>query len=396
VRSTRPQKRAEGANEEAARALPAQRREFEGSALISMEVAPMKMKVGVVGLGFIGAAHIEAIRRLGYAELVAACDVSKERGAELSIDNLYSDYRDLLNDPSINVIHNCTPNHVHYEINKMAIERGKHIFSEKPLSVTSGESQLLLDALKKSPVYNAVNFNYRAHENVRRMRENVLSGGIGVPYIVHGCYLQDWLLFNTDDNWRIDPSLGGVARALGDIGTHWCDLAQNIMNSRVTEVFADIVTFVPERGGKKVSSDDYAAVLLKFENGASGVFRVSQVSAGRKNFLDIEVNGSKRSLHWNVENCDKLWIGARDEENILCVRNSTSSKAGHAHITLPPGHAEGWSDGLRNNIAMFYGDIMEGKTGGGYATFKDGHDCMLIIDAIMKSGESKAWQKVLY
>jgi len=356
----------------------------------------MIKKAGVIGLGFIGTAHIEAIRRLGYIELAAVCDVSKERADELFAYNYYNDYKDLINNPEIDVIHNCTPNHMHYDINKMAIECGKHIFSEKPLSMNADESRSLLKSLENSSVCNGVNFNYRAHENVRRMRESIMAGSIGTPYIAHGAYLQDWLLFDTDDNWRVDPSLGGATRALADIGSHWCDMAQNIMDTRITEVFADIVTFVPERGGKKVYSDDYAAVLLKFENGARGVFRVSQVSAGRKNFLDIEINGSMHSLHWNLENCDKLWIGARNEDNILGVRNALNLKESDNHVSLPPGHTEGWADGLRNNIALFYGDIMEGKTGGGYATFQDGHNIMLVIEAMLKSHHSKSWQKVNY
>ena len=360
------------------------------------EVVDLRIKAGVVGLGFIGAAHVEAIRRLGYVDVVAVCDISKEQADLVQGSIYYSNYEDILNDPSIDVIHNCTPNHMHYEINKMAIENGKHIFSEKPLTMNTYESRMLLDALERTPVYNAVNFNYRAYENVRRMREYVTEGIIGEPYIVHGSYLQDWLLFETDNNWRVDTKFGGTTRALSDIGSHWCDLAQYVMNAKITEVFADIQTKVPIRGGQTVTTEDYAAVLLRFENGTSGVFRVSQVSAGRKNFLEIEINGSMQSLHWNQEECDKLWMGFRDRDNTLGIRNSVAHNKGIRHSSLPPGHAEGWSDGLRNNITSFYHDIGNEKVIGGYATFCDGHEIMLVVEAILDSVHSGSWKKVRY
>jgi len=365
-----------------------------------------RLRVGVIGLGFIGSVHVEAIRRLGYAEVYAVCDVDRERAAQLSIERCYENYTDIINDPSIDIIHNCTPNHLHYEINRMAIEKGKHVFSEKPLAMNAAESGALLKLLETHPVYNAVNHNYRMYHNVQKMIARVRNGKIGVPHLVHGSYLQDWLLYDTDYNWRLEPQYGGATRAVADIGSHWCDLAQMIVGSRIAEVFADLKTVIPVRkqivktpDGETVreipmQTEDFASVMLRFENGVSGVFYVSQVSAGRKNYLDIEVNGSKGSLHWNQENCDRLWHGRRDGENTYAIREAATNEVGLKLDSLPAGHAEGWSEGLRNNIALFYTDIINGTHEGGYATMRDGHEMMLVLEAILKSSQTEQWQKV--
>src|SRR5665647_202771 len=278
-----------------------------------------KIKAGIIGLGFAGEAHLEAIRRLGFVDVVAICENGKEyarrKADELYIDKAYGNFDDLINDPDIDVIHNCTPNNEHFEINKKIIKKGKHVFTEKPLALNSQESAELVELLCEHKVSNGINFNYRMFPQVQVIKEKIKSGEIGKPYLIHGSFLQDWLLYETDYNWRLDEKVGGKSRAIADIGSHWCDLSQNVLNSKITDVFADLATIIPIRKKPKavvetfktadrnsefedvaMNTEDYGAVMLKFENGTRGIFYVSQLSAGRKCCLNIEIDGSKSSL----------------------------------------------------------------------------------------------------
>ena len=289
-----------------------------------------KIKVGIIGTGFIGPTHIEAIRRLGFVEVVALAETSQEqaerKAAELGIPKAYGDYREMLSDSEIQVVHNCTPNHVHFAINKEIILAGKHVISEKPLAMNSEESAELLALAQKQGVVHGVNFNYRQHASVQNLRAKIANGDLGKVNLVHGSYLQDWLLYETDFNWRLAPEVGGKSRAVADIGSHWCDTVQFVTGKKIVEVFADLATVIPVR--KKaigsvatfstqstedveyedvsINTEDYASVLVRFEDGSRGVFTVSQVSAGRKNRLSFEINGSKSSVYWNQEEPEKL------------------------------------------------------------------------------------------
>lgn len=380
-----------------------------------------KLKAGVIGLGFAGKAHLEAIRRLGFVDVVAICENGKEfarkKADEVYVEKAYYNYDDLINDPDIDVIHNCTPNNEHFIINKKIIEKGKHVFTEKPLALNSQESAELVQLLYKHKVVNGVNFNYRMFPLVQVMKEKVKSGEIGNPYLVHGSFLQDWLLYETDYNWRLDEKVGGKSRAIADIGSHWCDLSQNVLNSKITEVFADLATIIPIRKKSKMAvetfktadsnsefedvpmtTEDYGAVMVKFANGTRGIFYVSQVSAGRKCCLSIEVDGSKTSLAWSQEECEKLWIGSREKPNCYTLKDpALLSDSTKAMASLPAGHSEGWADALKNNISSFYKSILNVQDDAGqcdFATIRDGHNIMLIVDAILESNEKKQWIKV--
>ncbi|WP_175638375.1 Gfo/Idh/MocA family protein [Metabacillus schmidteae] len=382
-----------------------------------------KIKVGIIGTGFIGPTHIEAIRRLGFVEVVALAETSQEqaetKAAELGIPLAYGDYREMLKNDEIQVVHNCTPNHVHFTINKDIILAGKHVVSEKPLAMNSEESGELLALAQTKGVVHGVNFNYRQHASVQNLQAMITNGDLGKVNLVHGSYLQDWLLYETDFNWRLAPEVGGKSRAVADIGSHWCDTVQYVTGKKIVEVFADLATVIPVR--KKATSgsntfsaasheeqdyedvaintEDYASVLVRFEDGSKGVFTVSQVSAGRKNRLSFEIDASKSSVFWNQEEPEKLWIGHRDKPNeILLADPSLFSAAAKSAIHHPGGHNEGWPDALKNMMQNFYTFIREGKSlktdKPNFATFEDGHLSMCITDAILESHKQQKWVKV--
>ncbi|MEA4965163.1 MAG: Gfo/Idh/MocA family oxidoreductase [Oscillospiraceae bacterium] len=378
-----------------------------------------KTKVGIIGMGFIGVSHIEAIRRIGSIELYAVADVNYElaqkKAAEYNIPKCYADMDELINDPEIQVVHNCTPNHLHLTINEKIIKAGKHVFSEKPLAKSAAESGRMVELLKRYPdTVAGVNFCYRMNPLIQDAKNRIASGEIGKPYLVHGSYLQDWLLFDTDYNWRIEPEYTGVSRCVGDIGSHWMDLAMTMVDSRITEVCANTVIALPVRKKpttqvetfavntnveyeeKKITTEDYAGVLIKFENGASGAFQCSEISAGHKCFIDIEVDGSKSSYQWQHETSDRMWKGNRDANNEQIMRNPNLMTAEARQYTyLAAGHPEGWNDAFKNNLTAFYGFIHAGKKLGrdkpDFATFEDGHYIMKLTEAIMKSGSEKRW-----
>ena len=267
-----------------------------------------RIGMGIVGAGFVGPHHVDAVRRLGYVDVVAVAgssQASAEKKAEaLGARKAYGSYEALLDDPDVQVVHNATPNYLHYPVNAAAIAKGKHVVSDKPLAMTAAEGKKLLDQATKAGIVHAVTFNYRGNPLVQQARHAIARGDIGKPHFLVGYYLQDWLLKDTDYSWRLEPDKGGASSALGDIGSHWCDLAQHVSGLRITHVLGDITTVVPKRkkpqGSREafaaadasqeldevdIKVEDLASVLLRFDNGAKGSFSVGQVCAGHKNDL---------------------------------------------------------------------------------------------------------------
>ncbi|WP_113627360.1 Gfo/Idh/MocA family protein [Pectobacterium peruviense] len=380
------------------------------------------IRVGIIGSGFIGPAHIEAIRRLGFVDVVAlaenSLDIAQQKARQLNIPHAYGSVADLLNHPGIDAIHNCTPNHLHAAINKQIIQAGKHVFSEKPLCMTSEEARELVALAEEKGVVHGVSFVYRQFSMVQQAASMIKHQEIGRLFAVHGGYLQDWMLHDTDYNWRVEPEYGGISRAVADIGSHWCDTVQFISGRKIVEVFADFAivhpirksnrngaaTFsssdtLPEYDDKPVKTEDYATVLLRFDDGSRGSFTVSQVSAGRKNRLTFEVNGSERSLAWDQETPQQLWIGHRDKPNqLLSDDPSLLNPEAAAAVHFPGGHIEGWPDAFKNMMVNFYTYLRDGKQPGvdpfTFATFYDGANIMFIIDAIVQSHQQQTWVKV--
>jgi len=366
-------------------------------------LAKTMIRMGLVGPGFIAAHHVDAVRRLGNVEVAAIAgsnvESAQSKAREWNVGRACGDYRELTSDPGIDVIHNTTPNHLHFDVSMAALLAGKHVVSDKPLAMDAEQCRQLHDAALRAGVAHVVTFNYRGNPLVQQARAMVAQGEVGKITFVHGQYLQDWL---TDENvysWRMDPRKGGASAALLDIGSHWCDLAEHVSGLKIASVLADLATVVPSRyrtsaSGKrqrvKMTSEDLASVLLRFDNGARGCLRVGQVLPGHKNDLQLEVNGRTASLRWLQERQNELWIGRHAQANAVLTKDPAMLAAGarrYAH--LPAGHQEGWSDAFFNLIADAYQWIAQGGAAGAkpaaLPTFADGYRSARLIEAMLRS-----------
>jgi len=383
-----------------------------------------KIKAAIIGAGFVGPHHIEAVRRLGSVEIIAIAGSSRAsaeaKAAQFNVPRAYGSYEELLNDNEIEVVHNCTPNNLHYPVTMAAIARGKHVIADKPLALNPNEARQMWQAAKEKEIVHAVTFNYRCNPLVQQARVMARRGDLGNLHFIHGRYLQDWLLNPTDYNWRLEKE-GGQSRAIADIGSHWCDLAAYITGTRIAEVLADYTTLYPTRqrprGSREtfaesrgaevyddypVDTEDFASVLLRFENGMRGTFSVSQVSAGHKNGLEIEVNGGKSSISWKQERPNELWLGNRSEANGLLLKDpGLLDKSIRHYAALPGGHGEAWADAFRNLMRNIYTFISEGCSMKrdadriDFPTFEDGYESNCVVDATTRSAKAGGvWTKV--
>jgi predicted dehydrogenase len=382
------------------------------------------INVGVIGSGFMGAAHVDALRRVPGVNVVAISSIDRPRAEELadsfSIPHVIDDWRELASRADVVAVHNCTPNNLHFEVNRALIEAGKHVLSEKPLTMTSAESSELVRAAKEKGVVTAINFNYRGYPLIQQAHGMVKRGELGDLHLVHGHYLQDWLLHDTDYNWRLESKISGASRAVADIGSHWFDLLQFITGAKIQRVFAHLFTVHPKRKkprqevetykGKElgapeeydeveIDTEDGGFVLVHFDNGVHGSLTVSQVSSGRKNRQWFEVDGSRSAISWNQEEPNSLWIGHRDQPNQTLIKDPSlldANARGYAHY--PGGHPEGYPDGPRNLFGNFYRYIRAGKKPGtdaeDFPTFRDGDWEVKVVEAVLKSNEQQAWVEV--
>ncbi len=376
-----------------------------------------QLRAGVIGTGFIGPVHIEALRRLG-VQVIALCEVAKSVQAAATkhgIPQAFSDYREMLRSPDVDVVHIAAPNRFHCEMSLAALQAGKHCVCEKPLAMNSMESAQILALEKGSGTVFAVNYNVRFYPAVLQLRKLVALGELGEIINVNGSYLQDWLFRDTDYNWRLLPQEGGKLRAVADIGTHWMDTVSFVLGAKITSVFADLATWHKTRqrptgemetfskatGGMSlisypVETEDFASVLLHFSNGARGNLSVSQVAAGRKNCIRLEIYGSKKSASWCSEEPEFLRLGNRDTANEVIVRATPAFGDGAAgFMDYPPGHVEGFPDTFKMLFRAVYGRIISGGKGEGlFATAEDGHGEVAVCEAILKSHQAKAWTPV--
>ena len=377
--------------------------------------------VGVIGTGFMGVAHTEALRRLGL-DVVGIVGSSPERArakaAIAPLPPVVDSVEELVSDPSVDAVHVTSPNHLHAEHVRAALAAGKHVVCEKPLGVSVAETAEVVALAEDAGVVNAVCFNLRFYAQNQNAAALVAAGAIGEPRFVTGRYHQDWLLLETDWNWRLDGDRQGGLRAVADIGSHWLDLARFLTGQQVVEVLADLHTFVVERNHpvgevetfgaagvaadvervrETMSSDDAAGLLLRFDGGGRGVCSVSQVSAGRKNTLEWELDGSTSALAWSSEDPENLWIGHRERANEIAAKDpSVMTPAGVAAAGYPVGHVEGYPDTFRALFAAVYRDVAAGgpSAAPGYPTFADGHDAMAVAEAVSASARSGTWCKV--
>ena len=390
-----------------------------------MPALPPDPGVAVIGTGFMGAAHTEALRRLGFTVRgIAGRTPESARAAadELSIGTAYPSVEALLADDSVTAVHVTSPNDVHAEQVEAALRAGKHVMCEKPLGVSSGDTARLLGLARSSGLAHATCFNIRYYPHNQNAAGMVREGRIGSPRFLTGGYHQDWLLLETDWNWRLVSDRQGTLRAVADIGSHWLDLMRFVSGVPVEAVMADLHTFVTERDRPRgevksfaaqsaapgdapvervrehMASDDAAGILLRFAGGARGVCSVSQVSAGRKNRIHWQVDGSESALSWTGEDPEYLWVGHRGRPNEVIQKDASLMSAPGARAAgYPAGHVEGYPDTFRALFAAFYADVADGGPSPDppYPTFADGHDAVLVCEAIAESARTGEWAQVV-
>jgi predicted dehydrogenase len=370
-----------------------------------------RLRAAVIGTGFVGPFHVDAVRRGGIGEVVVIAgsngDRTTARAEALGVERATTNLQEIFEDPTIDVVHVCTPNWSHVELATRALDAGKHVVVEKPLALGLDDARALAAKAGEKGRHGLVAFTYRGYPMVRRARQLVADGELGAIRLVHGAYLQDWLSEETDYNWRLDPR-AGTSRAVADIGSHWFDTAQFIAGHRVSAVLADLATFLPvrqkplvetaaftaaigEREPVEIGSEDAATILVRFEDGSRGAAVLSQVSPGRKNAFGLEIDGATASLAWQQERPEDLWIGTRTESRGL-VRQA--QPVAHGLPPLPAGHPEGWAEAMRDLLRDFYAAIADGRPPTGeqpYPTLEDGARAVALVDAVLESARTGRW-----
>ena len=377
------------------------------------------VRTAILGTGFMGRVHLEAVRRVESVEAAAIAgrnvEAARQLGAGFSISAIATDYREILRDPEIDAVHICTPNAQHFPMAKEAIEAGKHVLCEKPLATSVEEGEELVSLAAKKGVRNCVCHNLRYYPMVQQMRRMREAGDLGEILVVQGTYSQDWLLYDTDWNWRVETKAGGPSRCMADIGSHWFDMAEHVTGLRVTNLCADLQTFHATRKQPKhsvetfankllgpedyietaVDTEDFGAVIFRMGTRTRGSVTASQVSAGRKNRLSIEIYGTKSSVAWDQERPDELWSGHRDDGNQIFIKDPSLLKpAARTYADLPGGHSEGYDDTFKQVFRRFYASIRTSASAPEYPQFVDGLRQLRILDAVLESHRALRWTDV--
>jgi len=382
--------------------------------------AKKPIRTAVLGTGFMGRVHLEALRRVEFVEAAAIAgrnaEAARRLGTGFSIPTIATDYRDVLRDPAIDAVHICTPNAQHFPMAKEALQAGKHVICEKPLATSVEEGEELVALAVRQGVRNCVCHNLRFYPMVQQMRRMCEAGDLGEILVLQGSYFQDWLLYDTDWNWRVDAKAGGPSRCMADIGSHWFDLAEHVTALRVSSLCADLQTFHSTRKRPKhsvetfankllgpedyietaVDTEDFGAVLFHMGGrmGARtrGSVTASQVSAGRKNRFSIEIYGTRSSVAWNQERPDELWVGHRDTGNEIIIKDPSLLKsAARSYADLPGGHSEGYDDTFKQLFRRFYASISTPGSTPEFPQFVDGLRQLTILDAALESHRTRSW-----
>jgi predicted dehydrogenase len=376
-------------------------------------------KTALFGTGFVGRVHLEGLRRLGYVEIYAIgepdLDKAKRLAAEFGARKVEADYRRILDDPAVDAVHICTPNALHHPMATEALQAGKHVICEKPLSVSVEKAQDLVALARQTKLRNCTFHNLRFYPLVQQMRRMREDGDLGEILMVQGTYSQDWLLYDTDWNWRLDSKDNGRSRCMADIGSHWCDMAEHVTGQRITSLCADLQTFHKTRKRPKgpvetfagktlnpedyvetpVETEDFGAVIFRMGDRTRGSFTAAQVATGRKNRLSLEIYGTKAGVSWNQERPDELWIGHRNDPNQIIVKDPSLMKPlARSYADLPGGHSEGYDDTFKQVFRRFYASIEDPSAQPEYPQFVDGLRQLQLVDAEFSSHERRGWVDV--
>ncbi len=378
------------------------------------------INVVVAGAGFIGPVHVEALKRLGVnviGIMGSSAEKSEVARKTLGLKKSYSQFEDILEDKTVHAIHLAVPNILHYSFSKKALLAGKHVLCEKPLAMTSIESEELMQIAKTSGLQAGVCYNTRFYPLNIEARNKIQKGELGKVFSVVGNYVQDWLLYETDYNWRVLAEQGGALRAVADIGTHWMDLVSSVTGLIIESVFADLSIFHPIRKRPKgevetfsgkttavietediaIDTEDCGSILLRFKGGAKGCLWVSQLNAGRKNQLRYEISGANGALAWNSETPNEIWFGHRNKANEILSRDpALLSDLAQPYLSYPGGHNEGFSDTFKQLFKSFYDRVLNNECTEGimYPTFTEGHHEIKICEAILESNLKEQWVKL--
>jgi predicted dehydrogenase len=376
-----------------------------------------KFRAGVIGVGFVGVAHIEAIRRLGNVEVIALAsrDDMGLKAESLNVPYSFSDYKQMIDTMELDMVHICTPNNTHYEIAMYAMQHGVHVLCEKPMTTDVEEAAVLAQTAKQKGLINAVNYHNRFYPVTHHLRQIIKEGQLGEIFTIHGGYIQDWLQYETDFNWRLISSASGKTRTVSDIGSHWLDLVEYITGLRIVEVFANFNTFYksrkrslkaletfssakplsPEYENVDIDTEDFASILLRFDNGAMGNVLVSQMFAGEKNKISVFIGGSEMSAQWDSNDINNIILGRRDEPNLLLTKDPRLLHPASKELSsYPGGHAEGFPDAFKQAFKQIYASIDDPSIRKDYATFEDGSRQMLMCERIYESAHTNKWVKI--
>jgi predicted dehydrogenase len=375
-----------------------------------------RLKTAVIGTGFMGRVHLEALRRVEHVDVIAVVGRQFESAKKLAdlyeVPGVLTDYHELLGNAELDAVHICTPNALHYPIAKAAIQAGKNVLCEKPVAVSTREAEELANLAAQAGVRNCVCHNLRYYPMVQQMRRMRESGALGDVLVAQGTYSQDWMLYDTDWNWRVEAEASGPSRVMADIGSHWFDTVEHVTGLRVSSLCADLQIFHPTRKKPKrsvesftgkvptaedvevvpVTTEDFGAVVFRLGDSARGAMTASQVSAGRKNGLSVEIYGTKSSVSWNQERPDELWIGNRNTPNQIIIKDpSLLLPQAAKYADLPGGHSEGYDDTFKQVFRRFYASIADPSAPVEYPQIADGLRQMRILDAELASSKSRSW-----
>jgi predicted dehydrogenase len=378
-----------------------------------------KIKTAIVGTGFMGKVHAENVRRLGNVEIAAVVgsrpETARKFADSIGVAFATSDLGEVLADKEIDAVHICTPNVDHFPMSLAAIEAGKAVLCEKPMTMTVSEARQLVDAAKEKNIVNGVQHNLRYYPNVQQIRQMIKAGELGEILVVQGTYSQDWLLYDTDWNWRLDAKSNGKLRVMGDIGSHWMDMIQHLTGQSITAVCAELSIFHKTRkrpkgsvetfSGKKlapadyesfpIETEDFGMVMLHLGERTRGSFTVNQMAAGCKNRFEFQIFGTQASVAWNQEQPDTLWIGHRNEPNQIIIKDaSLFYPAAGAFADLPGGHSEGYDDSHKQVFKHFYARVADANAPIDYPTFEDGLHGMILLEKVAESAEKRIWVDV--
>lgn len=378
------------------------------------------LKVAVFGTGFVGRQHVEALSRLGAIVQVSALgttDLSraKKLASDFGIETVVLDYRPLLEDPALSAVHICTPNAMHFPVAREALLAGKHVVCEKPLAMSVEEAKKMVELATTQNLRNCTCHNLRFYPLVQQMRAMCKDGELGEILIVQGTYSQDWLLLDTDWNWRLESKENGASRTMADIGSHWCDMAEFVTGQRITALCADLQTFYKKRKRPKgpvetfsgkllapseytevaIDTEDFGAVIFRMGERTRGSFTASQVSGGRKNRLSLEIYGTKSSVAWDGETPNQLWIGNRNTGNQILIKDPSLMKAdARPYADLPGGHAEGYDSTFKQLFRRFYASVANPDSPPDYPQFTDGLRQLILIEAELASSKKHGWVEI--